>query len=246
MLHGGAGSDGALDTASMYDPLFVTSVHDTILFADGCALRQISDGRVRTLLGEPAECVAPQNETLEPVPWASRLSKPEALAGAAEETLDGTVLALTGSEVLRVRQGEDECERHADAEECSAQPGCGWAEGVRPHERRCFGCDNLHEWAAGLATAMDPCLLETSPRGSTSYRLESCGCVAPQPAPSPEPDSGDDTGLTVLQVIFGGSVIIAACCCMLMFRRASRREAAMRELYGVDTAEFHIFTDDEP
>jgi len=243
LLHGGDGSDGALGSASAHEPLLVLSVHDAVLFADGCALRQISEGHVRTLIGEPTECLAPQNETVEPVPWASRLSKLEALASAAEETQDGTVLALTGSEVFSLVQREDVCTRHADSEGCSSEPNCGWAEGAQPNERLCFSCDGLHEWASRQATVLDPCLLELAPRASTTYHLGGCGCIAPEPIPDPAEEDGE--GLTILQVIVGVSVLIGAFCCALTFYRASRRATAMRELYGSESCEFHVFTDDE-
>jgi len=243
LLSGGDGSDGPVGEASTLEPLHLASVHDAVLFVDGCSLRQISHGHVRTLLGTPTDCSAPHNETLEPVPWASRLSKPEALAGSAEETLHGTTLMLTGADVIGVSQREDECGRHANLEDCSAELGCAWAEGARAGEQLCFGCDGLHQWAAAQATATDPCLLELSPRASTTYSLAGCGCIMPTTAP--DPNSEDGAGLTALQIILGGSVIIAAACCVLMFKRASRRQAVMCELYGPDSCEFHVFTDEE-
>jgi hypothetical protein len=239
LLHGGDGSDGPLDVASAFEPLFVLSSHDAVLFADGCALRQISDGHVRTLLGVPGECVHPSNETVEPAPWASRLSRPEALAGVTEETLEGTVLALTGSQVFSVEQRQDVCSQHADAGECSAQAGCGWAEADNPGEQLCFGCDRLHEWA-GRHAVVDPCELELEPRARTRYNLVGCGCIAPVWT-TPEPS--EDTGLEVFQIFVGGSILAAVAGCMWMLHRASRRQAAMRELYGADTCEFHVFND---
>jgi len=247
LLHGGDGSDGALASASTHEPLFILSVHDSVLFADGCSLRQISDGRVRTLLGTPTGCIAPQNETVEPVPWASRLSRPQALAGAAEETLDGTVLALTGSQVFSVVQREEECAKHIDADECSAQSGCAWGQGENLGERLCFGCDRLHDWASrqGKADNWDICLLEMTPRAGTSYNLMGCGCVAPPPL-APDPDE-DGSGLSIFQSIVGGAVIIAVFCCLLSVYRSQQRAAQMRELYGAETCEFHVFNnDDEP
>jgi hypothetical protein len=138
LLSAGDGSDGLLGDASAYDPRHVVSVHGNVLFADGCALRQIADGHVKTLLGAPSLCTAPQNETVEPVPWASKLSKTMALAGVAEDTSDSTVLALTGSEtqhVLKVTQTEDSCQAHSDQDDCVAQDGCAWASGAKAIER---------------------------------------------------------------------------------------------------------------
>jgi hypothetical protein len=248
-LLAGDGSDGALSDASAYDPRHVASVHGTVLFADGCALRQIADGRVKTLIGVPSRCTAPQNETVEPVPWASRLSKAMALAGVAEETSDRTVLALTGDRsspahevqhVFKVTQRDDSCSEHVAEDECTTQQGCAWAIGAKEIERLCFSCEALDEWIRGQHDVGEKCMLEMQPRFGTNYNLIGCGCVAPTPVPG-----SSDFGLTAFQILVGGAVILAACCVLTMLHRASRRAAAPRELLYEDCAEFHIFTDCE-
>jgi hypothetical protein len=241
LLEGGDGSDGAIQEASTYEPLHVLSVHDTILFADGCSLRQIADGYVKTVVGSPADCVEPQNETVEPVPWASRLSKPEALAGAAEETAEGAVLALTGAGIFRMTHADDTCTPHTEAEDCAGQHGCGWAAGAKSGEHMCLSCEALQAWASGESME-DVCTLEYGPRASTTYNLVGCGCVVVTTTPEPEPAGGSFTALHVVLVLF---VLVAVCCVLLMFHRASRRAAAMREIYGAESCEFHIFTDEE-
>jgi len=249
LLSGGDGSDGDRDSASLLDPLFVLSLHDSVLFADGCALRQISrDERVRTLMGAPRECTSPQNQTVEPVPWATRLSPLQALAGSPEGTRYGVALALTKEEVVSVVQREDSYCAELDSEDCLAHPGCGWAQGEKLHEQLCFDCDALRQWESArkdiVGEDIDICLFEAAPRARTTYRLGGCGCAAPETTPQPD---ADGVGLTILQFFIGGSVIIGGCLGGLTYIRAQKRRAALaREMYGsIDCCEFHVFTDEE-
>jgi len=51
-----------------------------------------------------------------------------------------------------------------------------------------------------------------------------------------------------MEVVVSGMVLVVTitiCFIMVLLYRGFRRAAVMRELYGVDTAEFHTFTDDE-
>lgn len=249
VLTGGDGNDGPIASASTYQPHSVLSVRDAILFVDGCSLRRISDGSVRTVLGSPQECARAVNETaLEPVPWATRLVSPSALASEAQATVDGAVLVLTGTEVFRIVQRESECVSHQSEDECVSQQGCGWAEGAEPHERLCLECTKLHEWASSSSQspAADVCVLEAGPRAGTRYSLSACGCVAPEPepAPSPEPEL-EDEGTGVLQAIFAIIVVPAALIVLFLWYRAKRRAGTLRQFYGADSAEFHLFTEED-
>ncbi|CAE8655900.1 unnamed protein product, partial [Polarella glacialis] len=98
LVAGGDGGDGPLSEASALEPRQVLWNHGKVIFSDGCSVRQIDGGLVTTLLGAPAECVEPGNETLAPVPWATRISAPAALAAEAEGTAGAAVLVLTAAQ----------------------------------------------------------------------------------------------------------------------------------------------------
>jgi len=247
LLLGGDGSDGPLDAATAHDPQHVLWSRGKVLFVDGCALREVDGGSVRTLLGAPESCIPPANETVEPVPWASRLSRPAALAGSADATAVGAVLLLTGAEVVQVVQRANDCVEHLTDADCVEQHGCGWAESSTSEQHACFDCNSLEEWANRQRPAVQACSLEGAPRAGTRYSLTGCGCVAPSPAPPPAPPAPADSGgaANTVQAVLAVILIIAAAIAGILLYRAFRRAAVMRELYGVDTAEFHTFTDDE-
>mmetsp|Transcript_137488 Transcript_137488/g.293842 ORF Transcript_137488/g.293842 Transcript_137488/m.293842 type:complete len:485 (-) Transcript_137488:188-1642(-) len=249
LLLGGDGSDGDLAAATAHQPLQVLWARGKVLFVDGCSLREIHDGQVRTLLGVPTECMETGNETLEPVSWTSRLSRPMALAASADGTAGLEVLLLTGAEVIRVAQHANVCTARLTDDSCLADPGCAWAEGPGPDHHLCFDCEGLERWANSLRQGVEACSLELAPRAGTRYSLTGCGCAppppAPEPAPGPDPQSDSEGAVTAGQVILVAFVIVAALIIAVLLYRASRRAAVMRELYGVDTAEFHTFTDEE-
>jgi len=265
LLTGGDGSDGPLAVATVRDPRQVLWSRGAVLFTDGCTLRRITfgaagftaaGGLVETLVGSSEDCVAPADESLQPAPWASRLSAPKALAGSAVDTAEGVVLVLTGAQVLRVVQSAHSC--LAMEEEACVSQGCGWAEGPGgPMQRRCFECHAVRAWAASQGPTVDPCSLEAEwhgeeqalPAAGTRYRLEACGCVAPAaktPASQPFGDVVFALATYTIEFLLPVSGIILA----LAMYRARRRAAAMREQFDGpgdddDGVEFHIFEDDE-
>jgi len=244
LLPGGIGADGPLADASAHEPHSVLWSRGKVLFVDGCSLRELDGGHVRTLLGHPQHCSEAASESLHAVPWASQISRIQAVAAAADATAVGAVLLATGAEVLQVVvQGDSSCGTHSADAECTAQHGCGWAEGETTEQRACFSCSGLESWAQRQNHG-DPCDLEGSHTAGTRYSLAGCGCSAPTPAPAPAPPdpAGDDDAARV-QTVLAVLIIIAAAFAALLLYRRSRRAAAMRELYGVDTAEFHTFTD---
>lgn len=241
LLSGGSGSDGPIGSATAYDPRHILWSHGNILFTDGCSLREIRDANVRTLVGSPADCVRPANESLELAPWATRLSRPKALAGASDGTVSEVVLFLTGAQVSRVASQRDACTQHLSEQKCSQQLDCGWAEGSG--HSLCFGCELLRLWAASQRPPVDPCSLEGASRASTRYGLASCGCLPP----GPQPSSGGRSwsGADAVQVMLSIIVLWVGTCAALLVYRAHRRAVVINELYGVDTAEFHVFNDED-
>ncbi|CAK0792351.1 unnamed protein product [Prorocentrum cordatum] len=153
VLPGGRGADGPLGAASALDPSLCAWARGSVLLADGCALRQVDvqGGRVRTLVGMPDQCAAVQpsggsgnepEERLEPVAWASVLSRPLALAGPAEATAGGApALLLTGAEVVQVDIRPSPCEGLASGA-CEEAHGCGWAAGPGA-AGACLDCGGL-------------------------------------------------------------------------------------------------------
>mmetsp|Transcript_72404 Transcript_72404/g.183217 ORF Transcript_72404/g.183217 Transcript_72404/m.183217 type:complete len:474 (-) Transcript_72404:173-1594(-) len=245
-LHAGDGSDGI--SSSAHAPEHVLWSRGELLFTDGCSLRSLApdSGRVRTLLGRApgaADCHHPANETLEPAPWATRLSRPRALAAADEGTGHTSVLLLTEAQVILVSDQPNTCATSSandDESHCSAENShCGWAEGADPEQRLCFECGELERWAAKLQPPADPCSLELAPRVGTRYQLVGCGCVPPPPISG----GGDDAG--TIQAILAVLLVITVLVCGVMWKRRSRRAAALQELYGIDTVEFHTFKDNE-
>lgn len=243
LLPSGIGADGPLADASAHEPHSVLWSRGKVLFVDGCSLREVDGGHVRTLLGHPQHCSEPASESLHAVPWASQISRIHAVAAAADETAVGAVLLATGAEVLLVVvQGDSSCGVHSADAECTAQRGCGWAEGQSTEQRACFSCSGLETWAQRQNHG-DPCDLEESHAAGTRYSLAGCGCLAPTPAPAPAPPDPADDDASRVQAALAVLIIIAAAFTALLLYRRSRRAAAYRELYGVDTAEFHTFTD---
>jgi hypothetical protein len=256
VLAGGDGSDGPLASATVQSPSQLTWTRGKVIFTDGCTLREldlttIGSARVRTLLGSGAACVRPGNETLEPSPWASRLSRPIALASGAEGTASSSALLLTEAQVLHIADEPNVCSgapRHghesAEAACVSASAkehagGCGWAEGPAVEEQLCMECNAFEGWAASQRPAVDLCSLEGTSRAGTRYGLSGCGCaVKPTMAPDEEQAERVQFNLSILLVL------AALVTCVLLYRRG-RRVTRMREMYGVDTAEFHVFRDDE-
>mmetsp|Transcript_76945 Transcript_76945/g.213822 ORF Transcript_76945/g.213822 Transcript_76945/m.213822 type:complete len:486 (-) Transcript_76945:273-1730(-) len=252
LLPGGDGSDGPLKTATVHEPSQVLWTRDRVILADGCALREVRAGNVRTILGIPVACVEPAAELLEPVPWASRISRLQGLAGAADGTSLGTVLAFTGAQVVHVSEGTDRstaehCAANAHEAACVAQHACGWAEGDGSDQHLCLDCVGLQHWADGQA-----CAFESAPRAGTRYGLAACGCLPPQPGPepgpiTPAPGAGGHHHEGIWAFLVFLTLLVGLVVAFMMYR-AHRRAAAMRELYGadtIDTAEFHTFTDDD-
>lgn len=256
VLGAGEGSDGPVAEATVRSPGQLLWSRGQVLFTDGCALRSLKDGRVRTLLGGVGTCAPAANETLEPVPWATQLSRPRSLAAAAEGTAGSAVLLLTESQVLHVSEEANACAGAAAtapeapggaADACEAdRVQCAWAEGPESNEALCLECGALERWLAMARPTTDVCGLEEEPRGGTRYSLGGCGC-APTPAPAPPtpgPDAaGDDA--TGLQAALSALLVIVLCVGGIVMHRRSRRQAALRDLYDVDTAEFHMFADNE-
>lgn len=246
LLPAGDGSDGSLKDASLLEPWRVLWTQGRVLFSDGCAIRQLYGGKVETVLGDASLCVAPGNETLEPVPWSSRLSRPVSMASEAEGTASGASLLLTGAEVVRLARVNDDCAEHRDEIACSAHTGCGWADGADPNLRRCLDCSLLQDWSAAQRPVVEACSLDLTFRAGTRYSLAGCGCIQPTPSPTstpaPLPQSSAATG--TIQGVLTVIVILAMLVGTAMLYRA-KRQAAARELYGVDTAELHTFSDNE-
>lgn len=248
LLEAGPGDDGPLAHASVRRPGLLAWAQGRLLFTDFCAVREVSAERyVRTLLGSPlVACSGAGNETLEPVPWASRLSDVVGLAGAADGTAAGAALAVTRAQVVRMAEVREDVCADLHHEDCTSHAaGCGFAEGAS--QSRCMSCSGLQQWAGSQLPPLQLCSLEAATRAGVRYSLVGCGC---QPAPEPEPDPddpGSDAQNTVpiaLQVVVGFVLLAVLLAVALLLYRASRRAAAAREMYGVDTAEFHTFTDD--
>jgi hypothetical protein len=80
-------------------------------------------------------------------------------------------------------------------------------------------------------------------QGGTRYALSGCGCAEPSPEPDPEDPEGHS--LSAGQVFLVFLVVIAAVAIGFLLFRSFRRANAMRDMYGVDTAEFYTFQDDD-
>lgn len=247
VISGGDGLDGPVGEATAREPSHVLWARGKVLFVDGCSLREVRKQRVRTLLGAPELCPEAANETVEPVPWASRLSRPLAVAGSAESTARASVLLLTRGQVVEVEHREDACSEAAADAECSARKnGCGWAEGAEPDQHVCFECARVEEWATRQRPAVEACSLELAPRVGTRYSLTGCGCMAPPPAPAPAPPApSDEDSRNAVQAVLAVLLLLVATVAAVLLYRGYRRAAVMHELYGVDTAEFHTFNDEE-
>eukprot|EP00931_Biecheleriopsis_adriatica_P050741 TRINITY_DN29401_c0_g1_i1.p1 TRINITY_DN29401_c0_g1~~TRINITY_DN29401_c0_g1_i1.p1 ORF type:complete len:472 (+),score=93.77 TRINITY_DN29401_c0_g1_i1:76-1491(+) len=247
LLSAGTGSDGSLadgaSGASVLEPQLVAWDHDKLLFVDGCALRELKDGQVRTLAGSPTDCVEAKNETLQPF-WDTRLSRAVALATEAEATTGGAALLLTAAQVVLVSQHEDLCMEVTGEKTCvTSAHGCGWTESSVQDQQQCFSCKSLQDWAEAQRPVLDACSLEFSPRlASTRYSLTGCGCKPP-PAPQPTPGPGTDASTT--QAILAVLVILAGLSFGIFKYRARRRAEMMQDFYGLDIAEFRTFTDDD-
>jgi len=213
----------------------------------------VQGGRVRTLVGMPDQCAAVQpsggsgnepEERLEPVAWASVLSRPLALAGPAEATAGGApALLLTGAEVVQVDIRPSPCEGLASGA-CEEAHGCGWAAGPGA-AGACLDCGGLERWAAAVRPGpLEACSLQEAPRADTSYALGGCGCAAPSSSEPPRP-SGDEEGEAAGQVFLVLLLVLAGLVVVVFLYRSFRRAAIMRDIYRDDTAEFHVFTDDE-
>merc|ERR1719253_55984 len=106
-----------------------------------------AEAHVSTLLGSPAECVeGRQNETLEPAPWATQLTRPLGLAGTATSTRDRAFLLLTEAEVVHVAERQNRCAVHGNEWSCTVEHGCGWAAGPGDGEKLCMQCAELEDW----------------------------------------------------------------------------------------------------
>jgi len=176
VLEKGEGRDGQISTASAHALQHILWTRDRVLFTDGCALRVMYGSYVRTLLGIPTSCVSHRNETLEPVPWASRLSRLQGLAAPADATLAVSVLVLTDAEVVQIVQTRSTCREIVDETACTLQQGCAWSEGAENGQALCFDCDSLVKWANAQKPRLDHCRLQEKPRRGTRYRLTGCGC----------------------------------------------------------------------
>ncbi|CAJ1416742.1 unnamed protein product [Effrenium voratum] len=220
----GEGADGLLETASVLEPRFVAWLHGKLLFVDHCSLRQVVDGRVSTLLGTPGDC-AEGNETLQPAFWASKITAPLGLAAESEATAGHTSLLLTAKQVI-VTQEEDACAESSRAE-CAAA-GCGWAEGDRSSQRRCFSCKRLQRWADAQRPTVEPCSLEAA-QGPARYDLVGCGCAPPKP-----PAAKDES-------IAGHVIRLAQAAYWYRQRQLQRRD----DFVMPAGAQFHTFSDGE-
>eukprot|EP00930_Biecheleria_cincta_P057653 TRINITY_DN43551_c0_g1_i1.p1 TRINITY_DN43551_c0_g1~~TRINITY_DN43551_c0_g1_i1.p1 ORF type:complete len:474 (-),score=83.86 TRINITY_DN43551_c0_g1_i1:21-1271(-) len=241
LLGPGSGADGPLSEASALAPQQVAWDHGKVVFVDGCSIRQAWEGRAFTLLGTPGACSEPGNETLQPAVWDSKLSRLLALASEAEATQGGAVLALSAAQVIHVSdRSDDACSAHSSVGEaaCLSANGCAWAKGQEPDQLQCFSCSALQEWAAAHRPALEACSLESSPRTATRYNLEGCGCAPP----APEPANGGGAAGGIQAFLSVLTILVLVVVAVYMYR--ARRRANLRELYGVDTAEFPTFTDD--
>jgi len=258
--------DGALGTATLHEPKLVLWLHDRLVIADGCSLREMVDGRVSTTLGAPTACAEQDaEEVIQPVPWASKIKRFVMLAGSAEGTAIPTVLALTDSQVVRVALASSgdaaSCAGLLSEDACVYLHGCGWAEGDAANQRACLNCIGLEQWAGSHAEA---CALEGAPKAGTRYSLEGCDCEQPVPDP-------DDEGVTIHHVVIWACLVAAtfvAIVAVALFMYRSRRRVAALEILDrnsgevamVDSgysghmadamseyseSEYHAFTDDE-
>lgn len=239
--------------AATFSPGRLEWVNGGLGFSDGCSVRWLTwteplphELHVRTLLA--ADCVPPANETLQPVPWGSQLSVPAGTnhgtlgIASSSHTLDHDVLVLTGAQVLRTSWNEDGCDGHNEEAACVKGESCGWAEGHEHGEQLCLSCKALHEWATSQQS-IELCSFHGASRAGTRYSLEGCGCQ--EVVPTASPPSEDGPALGAGQVLLVIIVVFAALVVAVLLYRAFRRAATMRELYGVDEAEFYTFTDEE-
>lgn len=246
VIPGGTGDDGPQEAASLLEPHDLVWCDRQVHIIDGCSLRRLSNGTVSTILGSPELCTLRGNETLEPAPWNSRLTRLQAIASTGSETSQATILLLTESQVVSLQLADSlepaGCAALTSRSACQ-QSSCAWAEGSQTGEQLCLPCTQLETWASHQRPAVDLCSLEEGQRAGTWYSLSGCGCIPPETTPSPfDPDeSGGEAGLEVMATILVLTVGLAAA--VLMYR-AHRRAAHMRQ-FSADTAEFHIFTDDE-
>eukprot|EP00439_Symbiodinium_sp_Y106_P053436 s1515_g7.t1 len=242
----GEGADGPTEKASVVQPHHVAWLHGKLLIVDGCSLRQVEEGRVKTLLGSPVECAEPPNETLSPASWTSRIAQPLGLAVEAEATTGHTVLVLTRGQVIQVTQDDGSCTESShdtcikDAlnrvgRQTANQEQCGWVEDDR--HNRCLGCSELHAWAEAQRPPLDPCLLQSSAIGgagradSVRYDLSACGCA----------DIGLAGFMRVLLVLGIAAGVLFYCW------RERQRRRFQQDMYGMtsDTVQFHTFNDQE-
>lgn len=237
VLVGGEGSDGSIEIATLRNPQHLVWTGGRLIFTDGCMLREMAAGHVRTLVGNGV-CVPPANETLEPVPWATRLSHPRALAVATEGTTSRAMLLLTETQIMQVLESPNQCARVSAVEKAHQQHGCGWAQGQAEEEQLCFECSTLERWAASQRPSIDACSLDFSLRRGTWYSLSGCDCGVPSPDPNSDAAEVEaeriQTNLSILLLVAVLVVIV------VLYRR---RPAITRESNDVDIAEFHVFTD---
>jgi len=239
----GEGADGPTETASVVQPHHVAWLHGKLLIVDGCSLRQVEEGRVKTLLGSPVECAEPPNETLSPASWTSRIAQPLGLAVEAEATTGHTVLVLTRGQVIQVTQDDGSCTE--SSHDTCIKEQCGWVEDDR--HNRCLGCSELHAWAEAQRPPLDPCLLQSSAIGgagradSVRYDLSACGCAVPTTTPAPEEDIGLAGFMRVLLVLGIAAGVLFYCW------RERQRRRFQQDMYGMtsDTVQFHTFNDQE-
>mmetsp|Transcript_45895 Transcript_45895/g.106699 ORF Transcript_45895/g.106699 Transcript_45895/m.106699 type:complete len:517 (+) Transcript_45895:64-1614(+) len=231
LLAGGNGADGVLAKASVREPHSILSSHGQVFFTDGCAVRVVQRGVVKTLLGDPSvsDCVASHDESLELAPWSSTLARPAKLAGSSAATAHPVVLLLTEAEqpppghdygpsspnsIIRLDLVESACASFSDEKQCIVN-GCAWAEGRINSQRLCFECDYMRQWAAAesrrLSSHFDGCSLQVKRRAGTRYALSSCGCHH-------SPNSGGSSGGGFWQAfwlfigLIGASAAIVLCC----------------------------------
>lgn len=241
LLEAGRGDDGPLEHANVRQPGVLAWGQGRLLFTDGCSVREVSDAAVWTLLGSPSTpCMPPSNETLEPVPWASRLSELVGLAVPADGTASGIALAVTRAQVVRLDAKEDVC-ASVDAGDCSSHSNhCGLAES--PGGSRCMACSGMERWASTQYPPIELCALHGSSRAGVHYHLLGCGCHPSQELDSGDPGAEEEVPLGLQFVV--GSLLVAGFALALLLYRASRRAAVARELEGVDSVVFHTFIDE--
>jgi len=151
--------------------------HDQLFFTDGCALRSYDFGHnIVTVLGSD-ECTTPNAENVSGIPWAARLSRPKALAAAAQGARDLAVWLVTEAQVLKVHSRPDACARHSSNEgDCRDQVGCAWAEGDGSlGQTRCFACEEMMRWTKNSGMEDHCSFMTTMPQG-TWCDLRQCGC----------------------------------------------------------------------